>query len=199
MTRALAPEPELLLLDEPFSALDTVRKERLELELMSLQQSYKGNMLFVTHDLAQGYKLSSKIAIYDSGRIIQYDSKQKVISSPANRIVARLTGVRNLFKGIIVEVKENYARAMLSELDEKVTIELKGPLNPVPNQSVLIGIRPEYVHLSDNPLKIPLSAWPTGLLKESHLLSFSFICRVKPIPNTASKLHYPGPMGKEFV
>jgi len=77
--------------------------------------------------LAQGYKLSSKIAIYDSGRIIQYDSKQKVISSPANRIVARLTGVRNLFKGIIVEVKENYAQVMLPELDEKVTVELKGP------------------------------------------------------------------------
>jgi len=153
LARALAPEPELLLLDEPFSALDTVRKERLELELMSLQQFYKGNMLFVTHDLAQGYKLSSKIAIYDSGRIIQYDSKQKVISSPANRIVARLTGVRNLFKGIIVEVKENYAQVMLPELDEKVTVELKGPLNPIQNQIVLIGIRPEYVHLSDNPVE----------------------------------------------
>ena len=153
LARALAPEPELLLLDEPFSALDTVRKERLELELMALQQSYNGNMLFVTHDLAQGYKLSSKIAIYDSGRIVQCDTKQKVISSPANKTVARLTGVRNLFKGTITEIQNNRALVMIPELNDKVMVELKDTVKPAINQTVIVGIRPEYVHLSDNPVE----------------------------------------------
>ena len=136
LARALAPEPEILLLDEPFSALDTQVKERLELELLSLQNFYKGNILLVTHNLAEGYKMASKIAVYDSGRIIQCDSKQKVISSPANHTVARLTGVRNLFKGTIIEIQENHVLVMVPELDEKVRVELKGALNLALDQSV---------------------------------------------------------------
>jgi molybdate transport system ATP-binding protein len=153
LARAIAPEPEILLLDEPFSALDTRVKERLEMELLSLQNFYKGNILLVTHNLAEGYKLASKIAIYDSGRIIQCDSKQKVIGSPANHTVARLTGVRNLFKGTVIEIEEKHILVMIPELEQKVRVELKGMLNPALNQSVTIGIRPEYVHLSDNPVE----------------------------------------------
>jgi molybdate transport system ATP-binding protein len=153
LARALAPEPEILLLDEPFSALDTQVKERLELELLSLQNYYKGNILLVTHNLTEGYKMASKIAVYDSGRIIQCDSKQTVITSPANHAVARLTGVRNLFKGTIVEIQKDSLLVLVPELDEKIRVEPKGILNPVLDQQVTIGIRPEYVHLSDNPVE----------------------------------------------
>jgi molybdate transport system ATP-binding protein len=152
LARALAPEPEILLLDEPFSALDTQVKERLELELLSLHEFYKGNILLVTHNLAEGYKMASKIAVYDSGHIIQCDSKQKVIASPANHTVARLTGVRNLLQGIITEIQEKYVMVMIPELDEKVRVELKGSIKPLLNQKITVGIRPEYVHLSDNPV-----------------------------------------------
>jgi molybdate transport system ATP-binding protein len=114
---------------------------------------YKGNILFVTHNLAEGYKIASKIAIYDSGRIIQCDAKQKVISSPANHTVARLTGVRNLFKGTIIEINQNIVMVTVPELEQIFRIELKGSLNPVLNQSVTVGIRPEYIHLSDYPVE----------------------------------------------
>ena len=153
LARALAPEPEILLLDEPFSALDTQVKERLELELLSLQNFYQGNILLVTHNLAEGYKLASKIAVYDSGRIIQCDNKQKVINSPANHAVARLTGVRNLFQGTITEIHEKDVIVVVPELDATVRVETRGILIPVLNQKVTIGIRPEYVHLSDNPVE----------------------------------------------
>jgi len=153
LARALAPEPEILLLDEPFSALDTQVKERLEIELLSLQNFYKGSILLVTHNLTEGYKMASKIAVYDAGCIIQCDSKQKVISSPANYAVARLTGVRNLFKGTILEVEKDYVLVMVPELEEKVRVERKGTLNLLPGQDVIIGIRPEYVHLSDNAVE----------------------------------------------
>ncbi len=83
VARALAPEPEVLLMDEPFSALDAHVKECLEDELLALHNFYQGTVLFVTHDLAEGYRVSSRIAVYESGRILQCDSKQRVIAEPA--------------------------------------------------------------------------------------------------------------------
>ncbi len=152
LARALAPEPEILLLDEPFSALDTQVKERLELELLSIQEFYKGTILLVTHNLTEGYKMASKIAVYESGRIIQCDNKERVIASPANHTVARLTGVRNLLQGTIIEILDKYLIVMVPELNEKVRVERKGNMDLVLNQKVTVGIRPEYVHLSDYPV-----------------------------------------------
>ncbi len=106
VARALASEPEVLLMDEPFSALDAHVKVRLEDELLALQRYYQGTVLFVTHDLAEGYKLSSKIAVYESGRILQCDSKERVIVAPASCALARLTGVRNLMAGMVAEISD---------------------------------------------------------------------------------------------
>jgi molybdate transport system ATP-binding protein len=151
LARALAPEPEALLLDEPFSALDAQVKERLELELMNLQNFYKGNILFVTHDLTEGYKLASKIAIYESGHVVQCDYKNKVIGSPANRTVARLTGVRNIMQGSIESIKGSTVRVMVPELGGILKIMKDDTTSLAINQTVTIGIRPEYIHIIDNP------------------------------------------------
>ncbi len=102
------PGPEVLLLDEPFSALDSMVKERLQLELQTLQRFYNGNMLFVTHDLAEGFKLSSRIAVFESGRIVQQDNKEKVVSCPSNHTVARLVGFKNLMEGMVVETSGHF-------------------------------------------------------------------------------------------
>jgi molybdate transport system ATP-binding protein len=151
LARALAPEPELLLLDEPFSALDSQVKERLELELMNLQNFYKGNILFVTHDLTEGYKLASKIAVYESGRVVQCDYKNKVIGSPVNRTVARLTGVRNIMQGSIESITGSTVRVMVPELGGSLKIASDNTAGLVVNQTVIIGIRPEYIHIVDHP------------------------------------------------
>ena len=151
LARAIAPEPEALLLDEPFSALDSQVKERLELELLNLQNFYKGNILFVTHNLAEGYKLASKIAVYESGRIVQCDGRERVIESPASRTVARLTGVRNIMRGFIEEIKEHMVRVSVPELGGQLSIKTDDTAGLSVNQSVNIGIRPEYIHIVENP------------------------------------------------
>jgi molybdate transport system ATP-binding protein len=151
LARAIAPEPELLLLDEPFSALDSQVKERLELELMNLQSFYRGNILFVTHDLTEGYKLASKIAVYESGCVVQCDYKNKVIESPANRTVARLTGVRNIMQGTIETVSGSKVNVMVPELGAILSVITANTANLSVNQEVTIGIRPEYIHIVDHP------------------------------------------------
>jgi molybdate transport system ATP-binding protein len=150
LARAIAPEPEVLLLDEPFSALDSQVKERLELELLNLQDFYKGNILFVTHDLAEGYKLASKIAVYESGHIVQCDYKNNVIESPATRTVARLTGVRNIMKGTIRSITGITVKVAVPELGGILNVVKPDISGFSVNQSVTIGIRPEYVHIVDH-------------------------------------------------
>ncbi len=151
LARAIAPEPELLLLDEPFSALDSQVKERLELELMNLQNFYKGNILYVTHNLAEGYKLASKIAVYESGRVVQCDYKNRVIESPANRTVARLTGVRNIMQGSVETVTGSTVRVFVPELGGILQVVTGDTAGLSVNQPVTVGIRPEYIHIVDQP------------------------------------------------
>jgi molybdate transport system ATP-binding protein len=141
----------VLLLDEPFSALDAQVKERMELELLNLQNFYKGNILFVTHNLAEGYKLASKIAVYESGRMVQCDYKNKVIESPVNRTVARLTGVRNIMQGTIETIQGSTVRVMVPELCGILNVTQKDTSRFTVAQQVYIGIRPEYVHIADHP------------------------------------------------
>jgi molybdate transport system ATP-binding protein len=151
LARALAPEPEVLLLDEPFSALDAMRKEQLEFELLELQRSFKGNMLFVTHDLAQGYKLGSRIAVYESGRVIQFDNKANVMAAPASRTVAKLTGFRNLLNCTVVEVADSYVIIKCPELGQDLKVSVKYPLNLAVNRQVTVGVRPEFICLAGSP------------------------------------------------
>lgn len=149
VARALAPEPEVLLLDEPFSALDSLVKERLQLELQTLQRFYKGNMLFVTHDLAEGYKISSRIAVFESGRIVQHDKKEKVITCPSNHTVARLVGFKNLMEGSVTEVQGTSSLIKVPELGGLLRANNFPTANLAPDQHVTVGIRPEYIQLRD--------------------------------------------------
>ena len=151
VARALAPEPEVLLLDEPFSALDSLVKERLQLELQALHQFYQGNMLFVTHDLTEGYKFSSRIAVFESGCIVQHDRKEEVISSPSNHTVARLVGFKNLMEGSIVGIKELAILVEVPELGGHVKAIIPKIMDLKIGQHVTVGIRPEYVQLRHQP------------------------------------------------
>ena len=153
VARALAPGPDLMLLDEPFSALDSLVKERLQLELQALQKFYKGNILFVTHDLAEGYKLSSKIAVFESGHIVQCDYKEKVVSCPSKHTVARLVGFKNLMEGLVVGFNDGGVIIQVPELGGVVRSKSPNiadlPLS-IENQ-VTIGIRPEYIQIVEGP------------------------------------------------
>ena len=150
VARALAPEPGVLLLDEPFSALDTMVKERMYLVLQTVQHFFKGDMLFVTHDLSEGYKLSSRLAVFDSGRIVQHDYKEKVIFNPSNNTVARLVGFKNLMDGTVTEIDETNGKIKVTAIVLVNTI-VSSKIGVAVGQRVTIGIRPEYIQLRTQP------------------------------------------------
>ncbi|MEN6350011.1 MAG: ABC transporter ATP-binding protein [Syntrophomonas sp.] len=166
LARALAPEPRVLLLDEPFSALDSIVKERLEEELLDLQNFFDGHVILVTHDLSEAYKLSTKIAVYEDGKILQWGEKQTIINQPRNRSVAHLTGVKNIFDGVIEEVSPAGILVNIAQLGGRFRANKTSAAKAVIGQQVCVGIRPECIKLVEKSDENTLPAVATGSIDE---------------------------------
>ena len=95
LARVMASEPNVTLLDEPFSALDTDLKSKLIPLLQERLSEYSGLSLYVTHNLRQAYQLCSQLLFIDRGKLIAFDNKQNIISRPPNIKTAQITGCRN--------------------------------------------------------------------------------------------------------
>ena len=102
LARALAPHPDLLLLDEPFSALDAPTRMLLRHELHDLQRQFQIPTIFVTHDLGEAYFLADKLAVIDTGKILQMDPPGEILRRPNSLPVARAVGVKNVLRGEII-------------------------------------------------------------------------------------------------
>ncbi|MCR8632473.1 betaine/proline/choline family ABC transporter ATP-binding protein [Paenibacillus radicis (ex Xue et al. 2023)] len=94
--RALAAEPPIILMDEPFSALDPISREQLQEELVRLQKEIQKTIVFVTHDIDEALKISDRIAIMNAGRIIQLDTPENILKYPANEFVRGFIGEKRL-------------------------------------------------------------------------------------------------------
>ncbi|WBU62720.1 ABC transporter ATP-binding protein [Paracoccus aerodenitrificans] len=92
MARALAIDPKLLLMDEPFSALDTQVRQSLRGEVRALQRKAGVGAIMVTHDRAEAWALADRIAVMDHGRIVQFDTPERLADNPANEAVRSLVG-----------------------------------------------------------------------------------------------------------
>ena len=92
VARALAADPPVLLMDEPFGAVDPVVRERLQSEFLRLQAEVRKTVLFVTHDMEEAVRLGDRIAVYGQGRIEQFDTPAVVLGAPANAYVASFVG-----------------------------------------------------------------------------------------------------------
>jgi molybdate transport system ATP-binding protein len=103
IARALAADPQLLLLDEPFSALDTAVRERLQRDLCDLQAELGLVVVYVTHRLEDAFALGHRLAIIRDGRVVQAGPIAEVFRRPADYDVAEIMGIRNLFRAKVIE------------------------------------------------------------------------------------------------
>jgi molybdate transport system ATP-binding protein len=99
LARALAREPKVLLLDEPFSAVDAPARQALYRELAALRESLSTPIVLVTHDLGEARRLADRVVILDAGQSLQTGTPAHVFASPRNARVARLVGIQNHFRG----------------------------------------------------------------------------------------------------
>ncbi|MGX6592120.1 betaine/proline/choline family ABC transporter ATP-binding protein [Cetobacterium ceti] len=98
IARALANNPDTILMDEPFSALDPITRENLQQEILSLQKELNKTIVFVTHDMDEALKIADKIAILKDGEIIQYDTPENILKNPINEFVENFVGKNRLWK-----------------------------------------------------------------------------------------------------
>jgi osmoprotectant transport system ATP-binding protein len=110
VARALAADPPILLMDEPFSAVDPVVREDLQAEMQRLQAELSKTIVFVTHDIDEAVKLGDRIAVFGrGGRLQQYDAPQRVLAAPATDFVAEFVGRDRGYRGLSFRGAEDVA------------------------------------------------------------------------------------------
>src|SRR5213594_167955 len=138
IARALAPKPSVLLLDEPFGAVDAKIRQELREWLVTLHQELNVTTIFVTHDQEEALELADRIVIFSRGTLEQVGTPREVYEHPANEFVARFIGVMNVLE---LEVREGFAR--LGELQFPAHGQAEG-------QKLRIGFRPYSVQISSD-------------------------------------------------
>jgi molybdate transport system ATP-binding protein len=145
--RALAVDPELLLLDEPLSALDAPLRRQLRDDLEQTLRDWRIATVLVTHDLAEAYQLADRVVVYDHGRVIQASSKTEFLWQPSSERVARLIDMRNVLSGRVVKAAPDRIQLRWrGQLLEAVNSPTRAYL-PEPGSPIAFIIRPEYVRL----------------------------------------------------
>lgn len=140
LARTLATQPRILLLDEPFSALDSAVRGRLQSELMQLLRHLSITTILVTHNLPEAYALSERMVVYDAGRILQDGHRDEVLYKPRTRSVARFTGTKNIFRGMVQSVEAEHV------VIQSNAFSVMAPQQPCRvGQEVEFCIRPESI------------------------------------------------------
>jgi ABC-type Fe3+/spermidine/putrescine transport system ATPase subunit len=155
LARSLATEPQVLLLDEPVSAVDPQLRESFRLELKNYLQTLKITVLYVTHNLSEAFIMSDRIAVMGNGHIEQIGNRTEIFDKPSSKHVAQFLGV-NAFKGTavkassgVLEVEVNGVRLLACS-----TLNLAG-------KAVTITIKPEDIMLSTS--KSPKTSFIGGV------------------------------------
>ena len=130
LARALANNPEVLLMDEAFSALDPLIREQMQDELLDLQEKMKRTIVFITHDLDEAIKLGDRIAIMKDGEVVQVGTPEEILTDPANDYVTRFTESVDrgrvvtassimLTQPIVVRIRKDGPEAIIRKMREK--------------------------------------------------------------------------------
>lgn len=97
VARAFVMDPDVILMDEPFSALDPITKTQLQDEVFSIQQNYKKTIIFVTHDMDEALKLGDRICIMNGGHVVQFDTPSEILKNPINDFVRDFVGKNRIW------------------------------------------------------------------------------------------------------
>jgi spermidine/putrescine ABC transporter ATP-binding subunit len=140
LARALVVQPKVLLLDEPLSNLDAKLRIEMREEIKRIQKSLGITTVYVTHDQLEAMSISDRIAVMDKGRVLQYGSPREVYFKPTNLFTAEFLGRSNIFRGRVVEKKDDYVVVRLEDLE----LELKAvPVDSGVSGEVAVVVRPE--------------------------------------------------------
>ncbi|MBF8435666.1 betaine/proline/choline family ABC transporter ATP-binding protein [Halanaerobiaceae bacterium Z-7014] len=148
VARAMAVDPPIMLMDEPFAAVDPITRTQLQNEFLSLQKKIQKTICFVTHDIDEAIKMGDKIAILNQGKLVQYDTPENILFNPKNEFVEDFVGpdrslkVLNLLK-VNEIMKENIPTATTDssaeEVLEKINVSRQSYILIIDKEEKLVG------------------------------------------------------------
>jgi tungstate transport system ATP-binding protein len=142
LARALALEPELLLLDEPFSSLDPPTRESLLVDLRDILRQTAVTAVFVTHDRHEAFMLGTRVGVLNEGRLLQLGSGPEVFTRPVDEKVAEIVGADTRLRAVVEQCHNGVARLCFAG----GAVEIRGELRP--GAAVVLCLRPEDIRLS---------------------------------------------------
>jgi len=152
LARALVGNPKVLLLDEPLSNLDAKLREKMRFEIKSLVKRMDITAVYVTHDQAEAMVISDRIAVMESGNIVQIGTAEEIYNKPANKFVADFIGTMNFMSGRIVQAAADTGVLQVrTEFSESVLCAVKGNKATKKGEEVFVSIRPEDVEVFSEP------------------------------------------------
>ncbi|MEM1368629.1 MAG: molybdate ABC transporter permease subunit [Cyanobacteria bacterium P01_H01_bin.15] len=146
MARVLATKPEVLLLDEPFSALDTHLRYVMERDLRGWLETFSGVTLLITHNIEEAYRICQNLLVMERGRVDIIASKYDVLSQPRTVNAARLTGCKNISRAVYVD------SSTIRALDWDYTLTVARPLN---TSLTHVGVRAHQLRFLDTTFSLP--------------------------------------------
>jgi osmoprotectant transport system ATP-binding protein len=124
VARALAADPDILLMDEPFGAIDPINRDQIQDEFMRLQARLKKTIVFVSHDIHEAIKMADRIAIFKDGQLVQFDTPEMILTQPKNKFVSDFVGADRALKVLgLIRARE----AMNTSPKNVIPAEMKSP------------------------------------------------------------------------
>jgi ABC-type Fe3+/spermidine/putrescine transport system ATPase subunit len=155
LARSLAPQPKLLMLDEPLGALDRQLREELMIELRRILQAAQLTAIYVTHDQSEAFAVADRVAVLNAGRLEQIDPPLNLYAQPASEFVARFLGMPNVISGVVLSTAIGVAviNTPLGVLHVTTDRSLQ------PDQAVTLLIRSEAADIEPDPFSDSSDEW----------------------------------------
>jgi ABC-type Fe3+/spermidine/putrescine transport system ATPase subunit len=175
LARALVRNPKVLLLDEPLSNLDAKLREKMRFEIKSLVRRMGITAVYVTHDQAEAMVISDRIAVMESGNVVQVGTPQDIYERPANRFVADFIGTTNFLAGEVVQVLQEADRVYLrTEFGQKMLCKTPSSTAPKAGKTVYASIRPEDVAVFVDPPQSRENLFKGTIVHRAYLGNFLY-------------------------
>lgn len=186
LARALATDPQILLMDEPFGALDAITRDRMQQELLRIQRDVHKTILFVSHDIEEAFKLGDQIAVLSHGRLIQLGSPVELLAKPANDFVRRLVGADNILRQL------QYLPVTTALLDNRpaaVSSAHWGDLPTISSEASLLDALLQLLQTNAPALTVqnPQNRQPLGHVNLTSLNHEIITLRTESVPQTVTE------------
>lgn len=148
LARALVFEPTVILMDEPFGALDKQLREQMQLDIRDMHHRLGLTIVFVTHDQSEALTMSDRIAVFNKGNIEQIGTPVEIYEKPQTEFVAQFIGETNLLKGVVTAIDNNFITVKINNTELKVNKNNNVDIG----EEISISLRPEWITLSEEAL-----------------------------------------------